>query len=645
MRDKPKTHINAAFAILHVLLPVFLLLLGITIGSSIFVVDNNLTDAHAPMFMVGQYGVYSPNIFFMYFLKDLSTTDTVINKTMHNYNRSSNVIVVFTLIAMTVFFVMSYARTLLIRNKDLLGTARWGKFADLQESGLLATDGVIFGQTNDAVVDTKTTPKGIEYKMKRLGTLIGHNSLAHSIIIAPTRSGKGISCVTPTALTFKGSMVVFDPKGELWNLTAGYRKSFSDVFRFAPLSDNSIRMNYLDSIRSDYRYAFRDASLIADILLAPAENESVSGNEKHFTDTAKDLLTTAILHVKFSKTYKQKHMAGVLNFLSGSMNISNRDSEIDYSTDLLESMKSDDHGDDLIHQQIFLGANRALIKPDRERGSVFSTALRSLWLFQDINTAVNTSTSDIVFSDFYGNKPISLYLTIPNSDIDRVSPLIRLIVQFLIRRFAEKEIDDTYELKNRILFLLDEFPLLGRFDFIEKQLGILAGYNIIFLLIAQSVQQIKKLYGDKNPFFDHCKYWVTYQTGDLDTAKFVSEMIGKETVYKENASMSGKKSEVGLGSMSLQGTEIERNLLNPDQVMHLPHDSMIIFGHGMHPYIAKKIAYYSHPLFKTKASLKYPKSRDEMVSASISLCQKNIQSTLVDWINHVSLQDVLKESK
>ena len=644
IREKPKSHLSAAFAFLHIGLPLFLFFVGITVSSTIFVYENNMTDQYASIMKAGKYYIYSPKIMPLSFLRDLSNVKTITNQETHSYDKSGNVFFIFAIMAIASFLILSYARTLLIRNKDLLGTARWGEIKELKKEGLLSKQGVVFGQTNNALVESTVTENGIKYTMKSLGKLVAHNNLAHSLFIAPTRSGKGISCVVPTCLSFNGSSIIFDPKGELWSITAGYRSTFSTVFRFAPLSDKSIKMNYLDSIRKDYRFAFRDASLIADILLAPAENESVGGTEKYFSDTAKDLLTTTILHVKFSKSFKQKNMAGVLSFLSGAMNVSGRDSEIDYSTDLLNSMIADEHTDSYIHHQIVEGAQRALIKPDRERGSMFATALRGLWLFQDYNTATNTESSDLLFDDFYGDKPISLYLTVPFSDISRVAPLIRLIIQFMVRRFAEKEIDAGYELKNRILFLIDEFPLLGKFDFIEQQLGILAGYNIIFLLIAQSVKQINKLYTDKNPFFDHCKYWVTYQSGDLETAKFVSEMIGKETVYKENASMSGKKSEMGLGNMSLQGSEIERNLLNPDHLLHLPHENMIVFGHGMHPYIAKKIAYYSHPSFKDKANMEHPITRDDMLASAGCITTTNLQSSIADYINAVTLNDVLEDN-
>lgn len=639
-REKPKSHVSIAFSVMHLIIPIFIIIITLTISSTIFVIDNKI-DVR-PFGRIGNIYIYSPFILLKSILLDVFDVNKIIEQNINDYNNASKILITGSMISMLVFLIMSYARTLLIRNKDLLGTARWGTIKDLKEKGLLNCESVIFGQTENAKIKTFVNEKGVQYKIKKTGQIIGHNQLAHALMCAPTRSGKGISCVIPTALSHKGSLIVFDPKGELWAITAGYRSTFSNVYRFSPLSEKSIRMNYLDAIRIDEKYAFRDASLIADILLSPQDGSQAGENEKHFIDTAKDLLTTTMLHIRTSKKFKQKNMEGVLKYLSGAMCKNKSDSDEvsdEMSTEILQGMINDEHVNKIIHEQIVEGANRALVKPDRERGSVFSTALRVLWLFQDKITAENTSVSDLKFEDFYSDKPISLYLTIPNSDIDRVSPLIRLIVQFLVRRLVEKDIDDEYILKNKILFLLDEFPLLGKFEFIEKQLGILAGYNIVFLLIIQSTNQLKKIYGDKHSFFDHCKFWIFYQTEELEVAKYVSEVIGKETIYKENASISGKKTEAGLGGLSIQGQEIERNLVNPDMLMRLPDQNMLVFGHGMRPYLAKKIAYYSDKRFKDKVNWKKPETREEMLKQN----KENIyiKERIMEYVNNVTLEEAI----
>ena len=192
--------------------------------------------------------------------------------------------------------------------------------------------------------------------------------------------------------------------------------------------------------------------------------------------------------------------------------------------------------------------------------------------------------------------------------------MLRLLISFVIRRFAEGETRyDQIKLKNRILFLLDEFPVLGSFPFLEKTMGLLAGYGMSFLIICQSLQQIIKLYGPNNSFLEHCKTWITYAPGDLSSAKTFSEVIGKESIWKESVSTSGSKFSVGLTNLNLSGNEVERNLINPDEIMRLPPTDLLVFSHGMPPYRGKKIIYYLDSRFRAFANLPAPQSRDELV--------------------------------
>jgi type IV secretion system protein VirD4 len=246
---------------------------------------------------------------------------------------------------------------------------------------------------------------------------------------------------------------------------------------------------------------------------------------------------------------------------------------------------------------------------------VFSTAVRAVQTFKDPLIRRNTSESDFTLADFADSlSPISLYLTVPYSDIDRLSSVLRLLISFVIRRFAEGETRyDQIKLRNRILFLLDEFPVLGSFPFLEKTMGLLAGYGMTFLIICQGLQQIIKLYGPNNSFLEHCKTWITYAPGDLSSAKTFSEVIGKESIWKESVSTSGSKFSVGLTNLNLSGNEVERNLINPDEIMRLPPTDLLVFSHGMPPYRGKKIIYYLDSRFRHFANLPAPQGRDELI--------------------------------
>jgi type IV secretion system protein VirD4 len=89
-----------------------------------------------------------------------------------------------------------------------------------------------------------------------------------------------------------------------------------------------------------------------------------------------------------------------------------------------------------------------------------------------------------------GERPTTLYLVVPPSDISRTKPLIRLILNQIGRRLTEDL--QAKGAPHKLLLMLDEFPALGRLDFFESALAFMAGYGIRSFLIAQSLNQIEK---------------------------------------------------------------------------------------------------------------------------------------------------------
>ena len=138
---------------------------------------------------------------------------------------------------------------------------------------------------------------------------VTHSGKANTLLLAPTGSGKGFGVIIPTLLSYKGSMIVFDPKGENFNLTEGWRGTFSRIIRFSPTSQLTARFNPV--------MAIRDANLIADIIFAPPKAGS-SGTEEYFNNSAKDLLTGLLLHLRFCEDVpeSEKSLSGALRALS-----------------------------------------------------------------------------------------------------------------------------------------------------------------------------------------------------------------------------------------------------------------------------------------------------------------------------------------
>jgi type IV secretion system protein VirD4 len=237
------------------------------------------------------------------------------------------------------------------------------------------------------------------------------------------------------------------------------------------------------------------------------------------------------------------------------------------------------------------------------RSDTFTTVFSKMRIFEDPNLAYVIGPSDFKLQDFYDSEaPLSLYLTVPFSDIARIAPVFKLLINFVLNKFSRGEA--TYgelKLKNRILFLLDEFPVLGAFPFLSKTLGILAGYGITFYIVVQALNQIVDLYGQHHTFLDNCKTVCVYAPGKIEDAKIFTEMIGKESVVKESLSASGSRYAVAFNNLNASSQEVARDLMNPDELMKLPPTEALILNQGMPAYIAKKVVYYMDKRFKDKA--------------------------------------------
>jgi type IV secretion system protein VirD4 len=169
-----------------------------------------------------------------------------------------------------------------------------------------------------------------------------------------------------------------------------------------------------------------------------------------------------------------------------------------------------------------------------------------------------------------------------------------------------------------MLFMLDEFPALGRLDFFETTLAFMAGYGIKAFLIAQSLNQIEKAYGPNNAILDNCHVRVSFATNDERTAKRVSDALGTATEMRAMKNYAGHRLSPWLGHLMVSRSETARPLLTPGEIMQLPPSDEIVMAAGIHPVRAKKARYYEDarlnerllPVPKTDASCQEPSPDD-----------------------------------
>ena len=143
--------------------------------------------------------------------------------------------------------------------------------------------------------------------------------------------------------------------------------------------------------------------------------------------------------------------------------------------------------------------------------------------------------------------------------------------------------------------MLDEFPALGRLDFFESALAFMAGYGLKSFLIAQSLNQIEKAYGQNNSILDNCHVRVSFATNDERTAKRVSDALGTATEMRAMKNYAGSRLSPWLGHLMVSRQETARPLLTPGEVMQLPPDDELVLISGCPPIRAKKARYFEDP--------------------------------------------------
>ena len=446
-------------------------------------------------------------------------------------------------------------------NVTTYGSARWANIREIEQAGLCGDAGVMLGRL------------GARY--------LRHDGPEHVMSFAPTRSGKGVGLVVPTLLSWSGSAIVHDIKGENWTLTAGWRERFSHCLLFNPTDPRSARYNPLLEVRRGPNEV-RDVQNIADILVDP---EGALERRSHWEKTSHSLLVGAILHVLYAE--EEKTLSRVATFLS--------DPQRSFVATLRRMMSTNHLGSEeapLVHPVVASAARELLNKSENERSGVLSTAMSFLGLYRDPTIAQVTSRCDWRIADLVEGKcPVSLYLVIPPSDISRTKPLVRLVLNQIGRRLTE-ELNAGRADRHQLLLMLDEFPALGRLDFFETSLAFMAGYGIRAFLIAQSLNQIEKAYGEHNSILDNCHVRVAFATNDERTAKRISDALGTATEQRAMRNYAGHRLAPWLAHVMVSRQETARALLTPGEVMQLPATDELLLVSGLSPIRATKLRYY-----------------------------------------------------
>lgn len=443
----------------------------------------------------------------------------------------------------------------------------------------------------------------------------------HLFGFCPTRSGKGVGMVIPTALTWRHSIMMNDPKGEAYALTAGFRKAAGqDIIKYEPACTDGTGAcwNPLDEIRIFSLHDVADAQMIMTMACDPKGK----GLDDYFDKAGYEFLTAVALHVRY--TSKEGSLAACANFLGDP----NWDSDKQMYTEMMQATHdpegkmgwTDSFGKPTKTHPMIANASKTMLnKEDKDRSGVLSTAKSLLSLYLDPIVANNTNRSDFLVRDLMtGKKPVSLYFVVKPNDMERLTPLTRLFYAIFIRRnAAEMEFEGGRSKANYthpLLMVIDEAASLQKLPILQEALGYVAGYGIRMFFLVQDIVQIEELYGDKQSFDSGAETRIAYAPNKIETAEKLARMTGKTTVMEEAASKSQNLFGFRGASVNVNNSKTARDLVTADEFMVLHDQDMIVFVKGQPPIYGRKAFYYENPTLLARASMPAPKESSRLRS-------------------------------
>lgn len=481
---------------------------------------------------------------------------------------------------------------------DNYGSATYAGFlSDIPNRAYLQR-GVFFGKSSLPVADPMPV---LEQPGAPLCSIPEH----HTLIVARTRTGKGTRIIVPTLLNYRGSALVIDPKGENAAITARARQSHlgadSPVHiinpwgelgsTFASLGFPPATFNPLDALdRHDPAVVAMAQDLAATI------SPTTGGSDEFWRGSAAGMLAAILLWIT-DQPGETKTLARAREIVAMSRK--------DFTEQFMVKMAA---------SSAFGGAIRELISPyldmaDNTYTGIVAGLNESTRFLSDPQVKTATATSSFDFIDLW-RLPMTVYLVIPPQRIATQRTWLRLVITAMTGMFRRVHDVQGQKPPHRCMFLIDEFPALGRMPDIPTDIATMAGYGVDYTLVVQGLDQLKEIYKEAaSTIMSNCAFQWFCNIGDLESAKYLSEVLGKATVQTVGRSENYGQNPGGASEgQGVNYGETGRALLTPDEVLTLGRDKAIVLHPYTKPHYVLPIDYWN----LERAFSRFQRDRPEM---------------------------------
>lgn len=397
-------------------------------------------------------------------------------------------------------------------------------------------------------------------------------------------SGKSASYSIPNAYQCLGSYVFTDPKGELYDRTAGYLKEHGYDIKVL----NLVHPQYSDGYNPLMHISSElDVDVIANTIVKGQQSES-GKSDPYWDDMAEMLLKALIYYLIATRPEEEQNLASCAELVRAA----NNNGGSNLLTELISQLPYD-HPARMYYKSIE-------IAPEKTYGSILSSLQSKLGKFDSKEIAELTSTDTIDFEEI-GNKKTAVYV---------ISSDTHTAYDFLLTIFFSQMIQQLYDyadlnggkLKEQTFFILDEFANIGKIPDFDKKISTSRSRKISFSVILQTVDQLEAVYEKSyETIMGNCDTHLFLGSNSYKTLEYFSKQLGEKTIERNSISINRDRQNWKTGK-SVSDQVMARALMTPDELRRMDNDQCIIFEKGVKPVKARKFYYFKHPMAKKLAA-------------------------------------------
>ena len=396
------------------------------------------------------------------------------------------------------------------------------------------------------------------------------------LVVGGSGSGKSASYSIPNAYQMLGSYVFTDPKGELYDKTAGFLKENGYDIKVLNLvkPQNSDGYNPLMHISSEI-----DVDVIANTIVK-GQKTGDGGSDPFWDDSAEMLLKALIYYLLATRPEEEQNLASCAELVRAA----NSNGGSNLLTELISKLPYD-HPARMNYKSIE-------IAPEKTYSSILSTLQSKLGKFDSKEIAEVTSTDTINFEDI-GNKKTAVYV-ISSDTHTAYDFLLTIFFSQMIQQLYNYADDNGGKLKVPTYFILDEFANIGKVPDFDKKISTSRSRKISFSVILQNLDQLEAVYEKSyETIIGNCDTHVFLGSNSYKTVEYFSKALGEKTIERDSISVNKDRQYFRTG-ISKSDQIMARALMTPDELRRMDNDLCIIFEKGIRPVKANKFYYFKH---------------------------------------------------